>query len=33
MLDTDAVSASLEQDEDVLDAWFSSGLFPFSLFG
>ncbi|KAK9797446.1 hypothetical protein WJX73_007614 [Symbiochloris irregularis] len=24
---------SLEQDEDVLDTWFSSGLFPFSVFG
>ena len=23
----------LEQDEDVLDTWFSSGLFPFSTFG
>jgi valyl-tRNA synthetase len=23
----------LEQDEDVLDTWFSSGLFPFSVFG
>ncbi|KAG1659710.1 Valine--tRNA ligase [Nymphon striatum] len=23
----------LEQDEDVLDTWFSSGLFPFSIFG
>ena len=22
-----------EQDEDVLDTWFSSGLFPFSVFG
>ncbi|XP_052526786.1 valine--tRNA ligase, partial [Tympanuchus pallidicinctus] len=26
-------SLSLEQDEDVLDTWFSSGLFPFSIFG
>ncbi|XP_014117987.1 PREDICTED: valine--tRNA ligase, partial [Pseudopodoces humilis] len=24
---------SLRQDEDVLDTWFSSGLFPFSIFG
>lgn len=24
---------SIEQDEDVLDTWFSSGLFPFSTFG
>lgn len=24
---------TLEQDEDVLDTWFSSGLFPFSIFG
>ena len=23
----------LERDEDVLDTWFSSGLFPFSVFG
>ena len=23
----------LEQDDDVLDTWFSSGLFPFSVFG
>lgn len=23
----------LTQDEDVLDTWFSSGLFPFSIFG
>lgn len=23
----------LEQDPDVLDTWFSSGLFPFSIFG
>lgn len=26
-------SLVLEQDEDVLDTWFSSGLFPFSVFG
>ena len=24
---------TLDQDEDVLDTWFSSGLFPFSVFG
>jgi valyl-tRNA synthetase len=24
---------TLEQDEDVLDTWFSSGLWPFSLMG
>ena len=24
---------TLAQDEDVLDTWFSSGLFPFSVFG
>lgn len=24
---------SLKQDEDVLDTWFSSGIFPFSIFG
>lgn len=24
---------SLKQDEDVLDTWFSSALFPFSIFG
>jgi valyl-tRNA synthetase len=23
----------MEQDEDVLDTWFSSGLFPFAVFG
>jgi valyl-tRNA synthetase len=23
----------IEQDPDVLDTWFSSGLFPFSVFG
>jgi valyl-tRNA synthetase len=28
-----AYRESLEQDEDVLDTWFSSGLFPFSVFG
>lgn len=29
----DKNSLTLEQDEDVLDTWFSSGLFPFSIFG
>eukprot|EP01102_Stenamoeba_stenopodia_P012148 TRINITY_DN379_c0_g1_i2.p1 TRINITY_DN379_c0_g1~~TRINITY_DN379_c0_g1_i2.p1 ORF type:complete len:1044 (-),score=309.33 TRINITY_DN379_c0_g1_i2:162-3293(-) len=29
----DASTIQLEQDEDVLDTWFSSGLFPFSVFG
>ena len=29
----DAAKAKLTQDEDVLDTWFSSGLFPFSVFG
>jgi valyl-tRNA synthetase len=24
---------TLEQDEDVLDTWFSAGLWPFSIFG
>lgn len=24
---------TLKRDEDVLDTWFSSGLFPFSIFG
>ena len=28
-----ATMVELEQDEDVLDTWFSSGLFPFSVFG
>ncbi|KAF5286724.1 hypothetical protein FQR65_LT12457 [Abscondita terminalis] len=28
-----ASKISLEQDDDVLDTWFSSGLFPFSIFG
>jgi hypothetical protein len=27
------VQVELWQDEDVLDTWFSSGLFPFSVFG
>lgn len=26
-------SIQLKQDDDVLDTWFSSGLFPFSVFG
>eukprot|EP01036_Dinobryon_divergens_P032131 gene32131-41661_t len=29
----EAKSLVLSQDEDVLDTWFSSGLFPFSVFG
>lgn len=29
----DASKIVLNQDEDVLDTWFSSGLFPFSVFG
>lgn len=33
LLKVDAAQISLEQDEDVLDTWFSSGLFPFSVFG
>ena len=28
-----AEKLKLEQDPDVLDTWFSSGLFPFSVFG
>ena len=28
-----AAQLTLEQDPDVLDTWFSSGLFPFSVFG
>ena len=32
-LGADPSSITLEQDEDVLDTWFSSGLFPFSVFG
>lgn len=27
------VELKFAQDEDVLDTWFSSGLFPFSVFG
>lgn len=30
---TDKDNVILQQDEDVLDTWFSSGLFPFSVFG
>ena len=33
LLDVRESNISLEQDEDVLDTWFSSGLFPFSVFG
>lgn len=29
----DRESVVVQQDEDVLDTWFSSGLFPFSVFG
>jgi len=29
----DESKVTLEQDNDVLDTWFSSGLFPFSIFG
>ncbi|KAL8429705.1 hypothetical protein Efla_001140 [Eimeria flavescens] len=29
----DETTVEVEQDEDVLDTWFSSGLFPFSVFG
>ena len=32
-LGKNADQIQLEQDEDVLDTWFSSGLFPFSVFG
>ena len=32
-LNVPASEIELEQDEDVLDTWFSSGLFPFSVFG
>lgn len=32
-LGVDGATLSLTQDEDVLDTWFSSGLFPFSVFG
>ena len=31
--DADPSSVTVHQDEDVLDTWFSSGLFPFSVFG
>ena len=33
LLKTDAANVVLERDEDVLDTWFSSGLFPFSVMG
>ncbi len=29
----DKSKITLSQDEDVLDTWFSSGLFPFAVFG
>ena len=29
----DKSKITLKQDEDVLDTWFSSGLFPFAIFG
>jgi len=32
-LGTSVDQVNLDQDEDVLDTWFSSGLFPFSVFG
>uniref|UniRef100_A0A182UYH9 Valine--tRNA ligase n=1 Tax=Anopheles merus TaxID=30066 RepID=A0A182UYH9_ANOME len=32
-LKVDKALISMKQDEDVLDTWFSSGLFPFSVFG
>lgn len=32
-LGTTAENIIVEQDPDVLDTWFSSGLFPFSIFG
>ena len=31
--DADPASLTVTQDEDVLDTWFSSGLFPFAVFG
>lgn len=33
LLNVPASEINLVQDEDVLDTWFSSGLFPFSVFG
>jgi valyl-tRNA synthetase len=33
LLDCSQEMVELERDEDVLDTWFSSGLFPFSVFG
>jgi len=32
-LDVDVSDIIAEQDPDVLDTWFSSALFPFSIFG
>lgn len=32
-LGTNVDNIIIEQDPDVLDTWFSSGLFPFSIFG
>jgi valyl-tRNA synthetase len=32
-VDVPAVDLILEQDPDVLDTWFSSSMFPFSVFG
>mmetsp|Transcript_13056 Transcript_13056/g.31187 ORF Transcript_13056/g.31187 Transcript_13056/m.31187 type:complete len:1073 (+) Transcript_13056:718-3936(+) len=32
-VNVEAGAIKLEQDQDVLDTWFSSGLFPFSVFG
>jgi len=33
LLGVSVAQIELERDEDVLDTWFSSGLFPFSVFG
>ncbi|CAH2314327.1 valine--tRNA ligase [Pelobates cultripes] len=33
LFNVDPAKVSLQQDEDVLDTWFSSGIFPFSIFG
>ncbi|KAI7690003.1 hypothetical protein SSS_10727 [Sarcoptes scabiei] len=33
VLNVEPDSIDLQQDEDVLDTWFSSGLFPFAIFG
>ena len=32
-LGTNIGNITVQQDPDVLDTWFSSGLFPFSIFG